>query len=203
MQELWNSKFGREGFLYGEEVNRFIKDNEGFIKANSRILCLGEGEGRNAIYFAKKGLHVEALDASDIGLQKLQKRALKENVAITTRHTLMENWQTHGAYDAILTTFMHLPHNEQMDMFIKALDALKFGGFFIGEFFSIDQLNFSSGGPKDIDLLYKLDDLYHLFSNLPCQIYKLSQEVVTLSEGKGHNGEASVIRIVLKKNPNL
>jgi hypothetical protein len=201
MQELWNKKFSRDGLLYGDEANSFIKDNSHFIKQNSRILCLGEGEGRNAIYFAKKGLHVEALDASDVGLQKLQKLALLNNVAITTRHTLMGHWQAHGRYDAIVSTFMHLPQDEQLDMFIKALDALKNEGFFIAEFFSIDQLNFSSGGPKDIDLLYNLRSIYELFSNLPCQIFKLSQEIVTLHEGKGHNGEASVIRMVIRKNP--
>jgi len=199
MQELWNGKFSREGFLYGENVNKFILQSASFIRPHSRILCLGEGEGRNAIYFAKKGLHVEALDASDVGLQKLQKRALAQKVAITTRHTLIEHWQSYGVYDAIISTYMHLCEDEQMDMFIKALDALKNDGFFIAEFFSVDQLNFSSGGPKDKKLLYKLDSLYNLFANLPCKVFKLSQEVITLDEGKGHNGEASVIRIVLQK----
>lgn len=200
MQELWNDKFSRDGFLYGLEVNNFIKDNTHLVSKDARVLCLGEGEGRNAIYFAKKGCHVEALDASDIGLKKLHKEAEAQNVSVTTRHTFIENWQAYGVYDVIVSTFMHLPQNEQLDMFIKVLDALKKDGFFIAEFFSVDQLNFKSGGPKDVTLLYNLAELYKLFSNLPCTIYKLSQEVVTLSEGSGHNGEASVIRIILKKS---
>jgi 2-polyprenyl-3-methyl-5-hydroxy-6-metoxy-1,4-benzoquinol methylase len=200
VQELWNSKFSREEFLYGLEVNDFIKENAHFIPKEARVLCLGEGEGRNAIYFAKKGCHVEALDASDIGLKKLHKEAAAQNVAVTTRHTLIENWQAYGEYDAIVSTYMHLPQAEQVDMFRKVLDAIKNDGFFIVEFFSTDQLNFQSGGPKDINLLYNLAELHKLFSNLPCTIYKLSQEVVTLGEGKGHNAAASVIRIILKKS---
>ncbi|WP_024955069.1 SAM-dependent methyltransferase [Sulfurospirillum arcachonense] len=200
MQELWNEKFSRDGFLYGTEVNSFIKENEDIFKKDFKVLCLGEGEGRNAIFLAKKGLHVEALDASDIGLKKLQKRSLEENVAITIRHTLLENWQPHGKYDVILSTYTHVDQNEQTDMFVKVLDGLKSGGFFIAEFFSIDQLHFESGGPKDIELLYDLGNLYQLFFNLPCTIYKLSQEIIELKEGKGHNGEASVIRIILKRN---
>lgn len=199
MQEIWNNKFSRDGFLYGEEVNNFIKENSHLLEKNATVLCLGEGEGRNAIYLAKKGLHVEALDASDVGLKKLQKKSLEENVAITIRHTLLENWQPAKKYDAIISTFTHLPRPTQKEMFIKCIDALKENGYFIAEFFSIDQINFLSGGPKDTNLLYQIDDLYKLLTSLPCTIHKLSQEIVTLQEGKGHNGEASVVRIVLQR----
>jgi len=199
MQEMWNNKFSRDGFLYGEEVNSFIKENSHLLEKNTTVLCLGEGEGRNAIFLAKKGLHVEALDASDIGLKKLHKKALAEDIAVTIRHTLLENWQPAKKYDAIISTFTHLERNEQKEMFIKSIDALKENGYFIAEFFSVDQINFLSGGPKDINLLYQLDDLYKLFATLPCTIHKLSHEIVTLKEGTGHNGEASVIRIILRR----
>jgi SAM-dependent methyltransferase len=199
MQELWNTKFSRDGFLYGTKPNSFIQKNSHLIEKKSRILCLGEGEGRNAIFLAKRGLQVEALDASDIGLKKLQQRALEEDIAITVRHTLIENWQPAKKYGAIISSFMHLSKEEQKDMFIKSIDALKENGFFIAEFFSVDQINFLSGGPKDTNILYQLDELYALFSTLPCTIHKLSQEIVELNEGNGHNGEASVIRIILKR----
>jgi len=199
LQELWNSKFSRDGFLYGTDANSFIKENTHLIEKGSRVLCLGEGEGRNAIFLTKKGLHVEALDASDIGLRKLQSRALESDIAITIRHTLIENWEPAHKYDAIISTFMHLKREEQKDMFIKAIDALSENGYFIAEFFSVDQINFLSGGPKDTTLLYQIDELYQLFSTLPCTIHKLSQEIVTLDEGRGHKGEASVIKIILKR----
>lgn len=200
MQETWNKKFGRDGLLYGTEVNNFIKSSVPLIEKNSKILCLGEGEGRNAIYLAKQGFQVEALDASDVGLKKLHNRAFEEQLAITVRHTLIENWDPHIEYGAIISTFTHLPKAIQKDMFTKSILTLKEGGFFIAEFFSIEQVNFQSGGPKDTELLYALDDLYHHFKNLPCTIYKLSQEIITLNEGYAHNGEASVIRIILKRD---
>lgn len=200
MQELWNEKFSRDGFLYGTKANNFIKENAPLIEKKTTILCLGEGEGRNALYLAKKGFHVEALDASDVGLKKLQEEALKEKTAITIRHTLIENWQPLKEYGAIISSFLHLPKEEQNEMFVKSISALKSGGFFIAEFFSVDQLNYQSGGPKDEELLYKLSDLYNFFEHLPCKIIKLSQEVTSLSEGKGHKGDASVIRIILKRS---
>ncbi len=199
MQELWNKKFSRVGFLYGRDANSFIKEHAHLIEKNSKVLCLGEGEGRNALFLAKQGLFVEALDASDKGLHKLQQRALNENYDITIRHTLLENWQPTYKYGAIISTFMHLKRDEQKEMFIKSIDALKDNGYFIAEFFSVEQVNFQSGGPKDTALLYQLDELYELFSSLPCVIHKLSQEITVLNEGKGHRGEASVIRVILKR----
>lgn len=199
MQEMWNTKFDREEFLYGEEPNAFIKEHTHLLKKNSRILCLGEGEGRNALYLAKFGFNVEALDASDIGLMKLQKKALEGGVAITIRHTLFENWQPHGRYNAILCSFMHLPKEAQDTMFTKSFLALEEGGYFIGEFFSTSQLKFQSGGPKDKNLLYDICDIHALLKNLPCEILKLSLEIVELNEGIGHKGKASVIRILFQK----
>ena len=196
---MWNKKFDREDFLYGTNPNIFIKENVSFLKPRSRVICLGEGEGRNALYLAKEGFRVEALDASDVGLMKLQKKALEEETAITIRHTLIENWEPHGFYDGIICSFMHLPKSEQKDMFLKSFLSLQNGGYFIAEFFSVHQLQFQSGGPKDENLLYDLKDLYTIFSNLPCKIYKLSEEITTLDEGAGHNGEASVIRVIIKK----
>jgi len=199
MQEMWNKKFNSETFLYGLEANNFIKTNYQIVPKNTPILCLGEGEGRNALFLAKQGFDVTALDASDVGLSKVQKLANEYHVNIHLKHLLISQWHEHDTYEAIMSTFLHLHADEQEVMFKKIINALRVGGYFIAEFFSTDQLNFTSGGPKNIDLLYRLDFLYQIFSALPCEIYKLSQERIFLKEGPGHNGEASVIRVVVKK----
>ncbi|MDX1809757.1 MAG: methyltransferase domain-containing protein [Sulfurospirillaceae bacterium] len=199
MREMWNEKFNRDGLLYGEEANNFIKENYTLIKRGSKVLCLGEGEGRNALFLSRKGYDVTALDASDVGLDKLKTMASKEDLSIHTKHMLVSQWSESEQYEGIVCTYMHLFENEQKDMFAKAIDALHDKGYFIAEFFSVSQLDFESGGPKNIALLYRLDDLYKIFSNLPCKIHKLSQEIVYLQEGSGHNGEASVIRVILEK----
>ena len=53
-QKFWNSKFERDGFLYGTKPNTFIASKTKLLKRNSKVLCLGEGEGRNAIFLLKK-----------------------------------------------------------------------------------------------------------------------------------------------------
>jgi len=200
MRELWNQKFSRDGLLYGENANDFIKENCMYIKKRGDVLCLGEGEGRNALFLAKKDLLVEALDASDVGLGKLEKRAKNNALEIVTHHYLFDKWKNKKLYDCVVCSYMHLPKKEQDYMFKKIINILKAGGYFIAEFFSTEQLNFQSGGPKDINLLYDLCYVKKILSTLDCKIFKLSQEIVDLSEGRGHNGEASVIRIIFQKN---
>ena len=199
MQALWNAKFGGEALLYGEEPNHFIKEHLELLLPCERIICLGEGEGRNAICLADKGLEVEALDASDVALFKLRKRAKAHYVQIKVRHTLLEHWNPVPSYGAVVCTYLHLPKKEQPLLFIKALEALKEGGFFIAELFSESQKSFHSGGPKELDLLYSLNDISDTLKFLPCTILKLAQEIVILHEGEKHVGRASVIRIICRK----
>lgn len=200
MQALWNEKFSRQGFLYGLEPNTFIASCAPRFPQGGRILCLGEGEGRNAIFLAKEGFMVEALDASDIGLQKLQQRANEEDLSIIMRHTMLESWETPYLYDVVLTSYMHLTKAKQTMFFQKSLDALKKGGLFVCEVFSTKQLAYTSGGPKDINLLYDFETLYQLCADLPCRVLKISEEIVELHEGSGHEGEGCVIRIILEKS---
>lgn len=199
MQALWNAKFEGETLLYGEEPNAFIKDNEALLLPLQSVLCLGEGEGRNALFLAEKGMEVEALDASDVALLKLLKQAKSRYLEIKIRHTLLQYWEPDTQYGAVVCTYLHVPKKEQKMLFEKALSALREEGIFIAELFSESQKSFHSGGPKELDLLYDINAITHCLKSLPCVIVKLSQEIVLLNEGEKHVGRASVIRIILKK----
>lgn len=199
MQAFWNAKFYTKDFIYGEAPNNFVKENIELLVNTKTVMCLGEGEGRNAIYLADKGMEVEALDISDVALKKLRRRAKESYLFIKTRHTLFEYWQPDAHYDAVVCTYLHLPKHNQKMLFEKALMALNPNGYFIAELFSESQIHFSSGGPKNIALLYDLNDILDIVKTLPCKIIKLAQEVIVLNEGDKHVGRASVIRIILQK----
>lgn len=197
----WNEKFSKEGFMYGIHPNEFIKNNIHLIPKKSRILCLAEGEGRNAIYLASLGYEIEALDASDVGLDKLNKRAKEEKLSIKTTLIDLEDWKPTEDFDAIVASFMHLPEPLRSKAFKTAIGALKPQGYMIMEFFSKDQMRegFTSGGPKDLDLLYDVESLKPCFEDQAVDIIQLNQEEDVLDEGWGHQGPASLIRVILQK----
>lgn len=199
MQAFWNKHFQGEQLLYGEAPNQFIKENLELLLPMESVLCLGEGEGRNAIFLADKGLSVEALDVSDVALFKLRERARAHYLHITLRHTLLAHWNPSPTYGAIVCTYLHLPKKEQKMLFEKSLNALKIGGIFIAELFSESQKSFHSGGEKETNMFYTLSDIAHTLKALPCSIQKLAQEIVLLNEGTAHTGRASVIRVIFHK----
>ena len=202
MQAFWNAKFQTKDLIYGENPNNFIKENIDLILTAKSVMCLGEGEGRNAIYLADKGLVVEALDVSDVALAKLRKRAKEHYLFIKTRHTLLAYWEPDQYYDAIICTYLQLPKEQQKMLFEKAIEALLPNGYFMAELFSESQIHFESGGPKNMAFLYDLNDILDSVKTLPCKIIKLAQEVIALNEGNRHVGRASVLRIILQKLPN-
>ncbi|MDP5014344.1 MAG: class I SAM-dependent methyltransferase, partial [Schleiferiaceae bacterium] len=91
MKEHWNQRFAEAEFAYGETPH--ISLAEQFCAPGSgRVLCLAEGQGRNAVHLASLGYEVTALDFSEVGLQRAQELAARTGVTI---HTLQADLSTY------------------------------------------------------------------------------------------------------------
>ena len=199
-QHFWNEKFDGDEHFYGTDPNVYIRENSPLIIKGGKVLCLGEGEGRNALFFAAKGHDVVAIDASDVGLAKAHRLAQAYGHTIETVHLDLAEWKPEaGSVDAVTASYLHLPQPRRKEVFHKAVKALRTGGMFIGEFFSLDQVNYQSGGPKAPELLYTVEDMQENLAGLPIEIQQLEKATTHLDEGRGHRGDASVIRVVFKK----
>jgi SAM-dependent methyltransferase len=197
--QIWDEKFSREGYFYGFEPNVFIESKTALLAPQSKVLCLGEGEGRNAVYLADKGFQVTALDASAVGMTKALALASKRGVSFNVQLLDLEQWDPKETYDAIVTSYLHLEEPLRTQAFRKSVSSLNSGGHFIGEFFSVAQIPRESGGPKKHSLLYTIDSLQEIFTLDGCTILYLEECDVPLDEGNGHQGDALVIRVVVKK----
>ncbi|MBN2824308.1 MAG: class I SAM-dependent methyltransferase [Campylobacterales bacterium] len=198
-QHFWNTMFANEEeYLYGTLPNGYIALHSHRLKPNSHVLCLAEGEGRNALHLASLGHRVSSIDASDIALQK-QKRLLEAHgYTIDALHQDLSHWQPQSNYfDAIATSFMHLPKPLLTQVLSRSIATLKPDALFMGEFFSLKQLGYNSGGPKDSEKLYAIEDFAHHQERI--EFIELKEEIVHLNEGSGHQGEACVIRVLFKK----
>ncbi|MDO9476176.1 MAG: class I SAM-dependent methyltransferase [Pseudohongiella sp.] len=74
------------------------------------ILCLAEGEGRNAVFLAEQGYEVTTVDASAVGLAKAINLATARGVNIhTVQADLAEFDLGTGQWTGIVSIFCHLP----------------------------------------------------------------------------------------------
>ncbi len=70
MKELWDKRYSADEFVYGKEPNQFFKDTIDSLELTGQILLPAEGEGRNAVYAAKRGLSVYGFDISSNAKKK-------------------------------------------------------------------------------------------------------------------------------------
>ena len=61
MNTTWDERFATADYVYGTEPNGFVAAMAAQIPAGP-VLCLAEGEGRNAVHLAALGHRVKAVD---------------------------------------------------------------------------------------------------------------------------------------------
>ena len=69
MKISWDERFGADVYFYGKEPNAFVAEMAEKIPAGP-VLCLAEGEGRNAVFLAQRGHEVTAVDQAATGMAK-------------------------------------------------------------------------------------------------------------------------------------
>jgi len=115
-------------------------------------------------------------------------------------HDFAEYLPKENFYDAVGIFYIHQPEEIRTALFQKVIGSLKSSGKIIFECFEKEQINYSSGGPKDEAVLYSLEDVVNEFIDL--EFKKLSKEKIFLNEGRGHSGEGVVIRFLGSKAEN-
>ena len=196
--DFWNTRFAVSEFIYGEAPNDFLREQAPRLAPGSRVLSLGEGEGRNALFLAKLGHALTAVDASHQGLAKLLARAAAADVDITVVLADLARYQPGEAqFDAVVSVFCHLPSALRRTVMARAIAALKPGGLLIMEGYTPRQLAFDTGGPKDADMLLEVDIVRGELAGLELlHFVELEREVI---EGSYHTGTASVLQVVARK----
>ena len=194
MSSFWNERYREEGFAYGEEPNVFFAEQIDTLKLGSLILPC-EGEGRNAVYAASKGWEVNAFDTSVAGKSKALQLAFRQNVRLSyTIEDAVKAAFPNSTADVVAFIYAHFPETVRKQIHRKAIGWLKPSGRIILEVFNPLQLQNSSGGPKDVSMLYTKEMLLEDFAELEIELLETVQ--IELNEGKYHKGKADVIRFV-------
>lgn len=199
---MWNERYSEAEYVFGTEPNDFLKEQFQHIPAGERVLCLAEGEGRNAVFLAEQGYRVTAMDLSDVGLNKALKLAIDKDVTITTQVADLADYQFgKNKWDGIVSIWAHMPKDIRQYIHTQIVPALRSNGVFIVEAYTEQQLTMDAvGGPPAAQ-----KERFNSLKNLQNELAELEEIIGVekqrmVSEGTGHHGLSAVVQFIGKKS---
>ncbi|MBF0207188.1 MAG: methyltransferase domain-containing protein [Oligoflexia bacterium] len=164
LQEIWDKKYGSNIYVYGKGPADFLRENVHYLPPSAKVLDVGMGEGRNAVFLAQKGLDVTGIDISSVAIKKSLNLAQEYGVKIKGVATSFKYYQVKdNEFDAIICFYF-----VDRELNKKLLKWLKPGGIIIFESYTINQLtvaDFDSNSYGAQDFL-KPQELLHLFPGM-------------------------------------
>lgn len=196
-KEFWDERYHDDEFIYGTEPNVYFKQVIDTLKPG-KLLLPGEGEGRNAVYAARKGWKVDCFDISKVAKNKSMQLARDNKVSIGYEVEDIHSYPwPENLYDAVGLIYIHNPPDIRELLHYRSVQSLKPGGILILEAFHKDQMEYDSGGPRNESMLYDLEEMEKDFRAL--EIQESNRQQIYLSEGRYHKGDAVVVRIKARK----
>ena len=190
---FWDEKFSIGDYFYGKKANEFLQSISHLFKPESRILCIAEGEGRNAVFLAGLGHEVSCVDFSIMGKKKALALAQELGVKINYEISDLESYDfSNDRWDVIVSIFAHFPSAVRESIHNHVFAGLKPGGMLVIESYTLEQLKYKTGGPQDPSMLYSKTLLQSDFPKVQWQ--HLDEGIKTLSEGIGHQGLSHTLR---------
>jgi SAM-dependent methyltransferase len=197
-QTFWDARYAGQERPFGDQPNSFLLKQQLRLKSGMTALVPGDGDGRNGVWLATRGLHVTSVDSSAVGLAGAKALARDRDVVIETIQTDLTQWDwPHERFDVVASIFVHFAPNDRQWMHRQMVRALKPGGSLIVVGFSWAQLPLSSGGPKDPAMLFSSGILKDDMRGM--EVQELNETLIHLDEGNRHRGPAAVIEGVFIK----
>ena len=198
LSAFWNQRYAGNEFAYGMEANDFLVSVWPQLAPGGTVLCLADGEGRNGVWLAQQGFVVTAIDIAERGLEKAQRLAAQRGVSISTRAADVTDCDLgSGAWDAIVSIFLHLPPRARRELHQRCVAALRPGGFLVFEAYGPGQLERATGGPKEPELLPSIGELEDEFPG--CRIIHRFGGLREVHEGSHHNGLGEVVQVLAQR----
>lgn len=195
---IWDERYSSASFHFGEQPNTFLQEQAYRLKANSDILMVCEGEGRNGVFLAQQGHQITGIDASAVGLAKAEQFAAAKGVHITTQVVDLLDYEFEpNRWDAVVAIFAHLDPDLRLRVHRQIVQSLKSGGLLILEAYRPEQLNYATGGPPTLERMMTARGLAQEFAGLNIAY---SQETIRpVVEGVGHTGDGAVVQFIAQK----
>jgi SAM-dependent methyltransferase len=196
--KFWDDRYGAAEYVYGTDPSDFLAERYSVLPSGGRVVCLADGEGRNGVFLASRGMAVTSVDSSAVGLAKARRLAEERQVPLEIVVADLATWDLGEAcWDAAVSIWAHLPIPVRASLHPRLVRALRPGGVLLLEHYHPNQLGYGTGGPSDSTMMLTLTELDAAFPDW-IHLHTFEGERV-VREGSGHGGKSFVTQAILKK----
>ena len=197
--ERWQERYATDEYRFGTAPNAFLAAQAARLRPAMSALCVADGEGRNGVFLAERGLDVLSLDFSPNAQAKARKLASARGVTLRTEQADVIGWSypsdTFDVVAAIFFQFAAPPDRDKIFAGIKR--TLKRGGLLLLEGYGPKQLDYKTGGPGILENLYTREILEKAFGDFAS--IDIREYDAEIHEGAGHGGMSALVDLVAVK----
>ncbi|HEX4410041.1 MAG TPA: class I SAM-dependent methyltransferase [Xanthobacteraceae bacterium] len=198
--ERWETRYGTPEYTFGKTPNYFLASCKSLLPSAGRALAVADGEGRNGVWLAEQGLDVTSIDFSPSAQAKARTLAAERGVKVNFEQTDVHRWlYPADTFDVVAEIFTQFSTpDERAVKWAGMRRALKSGGLLILQGYTPKQLQYGTGGPKQIENLYTRAILEGAFGDF--HDVKFVEEEREMHEGAAHAGMSAVIGLTGRKS---
>ena len=200
MRYKWNYKYAQSTqALFGENPSLICQEYKNLPTIDlSPSLFIGDGEGRNSRFIANSNIDVTAIDFSEVATRKALEVDKKLGLRVNRYIADAKYWNNKNIkFQSCFMIFLHVPKKERQTIFSNIKRNLHIGGSLFIEGFSVQQMQYHSGGPRDPNLLYDTQTIIEELSSFTLIKSNITEEF--LNDAPGHVGLASINRLHFTK----
>ncbi|MEV6277284.1 class I SAM-dependent methyltransferase [Nocardia sp. NPDC051832] len=177
----WDARYAQSELVWGAPPNSTVVEHVygleraiilrpetpgGALPEHPRALDLACGEGRNTLWLATHGWQVDAIDYSQVGIDKGRTVATRLSRSVRSRiswHcadvTDLAGAGIAGPYELVLMVFLHLPAAQRREVVRRAANLLAPEGTLLVLGHDSSNLTEGYGGPQDPSILFTPEDI--------------------------------------------
>lgn len=195
----WQERYSTPDYRFGKAPNAFLVRCKPLLPRSGKALAVADGEGRNGVWLARQGLDVVSTDFSPAAQAKARALAAENKVDVSFVEADAHAWHyPEDTFDVVAEIFTQFSTPDQrVRKWAGMRRALKRGGLLIVQGYTPKQLQYGTGGPKQIEHLYTRQMLEHAFGDL--NDVNIVEEEREVHEGAGHSGMSAIIGLTARK----